>query len=207
MYSAMRRSFEGSIALTIVVLALFLAATGTVSPVVIAQAAALKPPVCQTAEIKMTAGATVTNTSFPVRTSTGLHQSPAYEEIPLYFYNRGAVCHLESDAPFIEAVRNTKSITELSQISAQDSSSPTAAYGTGRHVVEHHQKIEALIVVTKPVGSFFMGCDPSTASGVTVQYAKPSGTFHFVVRRLRDVCFDTGVGSRVLDFGAVWPAT
>jgi hypothetical protein len=71
---------------------------------------------------------------------------------------------------------------------------PTAAENTRRPVITHHQKIEALFVVDRLVGSSFTGC-----------YANPIATTHFVVRQLGDVCFDTGVGRNVLNYGAVWP--
>ena len=61
-------------------------------------------------------------------------------------------------------------------------------------------------MVDRLVGSSFTGCDPATTTGFLVNgYANPIATTHFVVRQLGDVCFDTGVGRNVLNYGAVWP--
>jgi hypothetical protein len=175
---------------------------------VTAHAATPSHPACQASQIAVTAGATVTNTTYPVRTSTGVHQSPAYEEVPVYFYNRDATCHLLMGAPYFQAVRNTTDVVNLSALSAHDVSVGVGADNTRRPVVVRHQKLEALFVVVKPLGPSFKGCDPATASGIVIQgYARPIGTFHFVVRQLRDVCFDTGVGRGQFNYGAAWPAT
>jgi hypothetical protein len=173
-----------------------------------AQAANSAHPACQASQITVTAGATVTNTTYTVKTSTGLHQVPAYEEVPVYFYNRGTPCHLLMGAPYFQAVRNTTDVVNLSALSAHDVSVGAGADNTRRPVVIRHQKLEALFVVVKPVGPSFKGCDPATASGIVTQgYASPIGTFHFVVRQLRDVCFDSGVGALVVNIGAVWVPT
>lgn len=181
--------------------------TPALLPVVSANAAT-SALACQAAQITVTTGATLMNTTYPVKTSSGIHSLRAFEEIPVYFHNRGSTCRLLTWAPVIEAVRNTTQVATLLTLSARDRSAPTGADDTTRQVVADHQTIKALIVVTKPVGSSFKGCDPATASGIVMQgYAKPIANFHFIVRRLRDVCFDTGVGRTVLDFGVVWPPT
>jgi hypothetical protein len=203
-----KRVRKGRVTLAVVALMPLAIVVGTMSPAVTAYAATPSQPACQASQITLTTGATMTDTTYPVRTSTGVHQSLAYEAVPVYFYNRGAVCHLLMGAPDFQAVRNTTEVAKLSALAAHDVSVPAGADNTRRPVVAHHQKIEALFVVTKPVGRSFAGCDPATATGIVVQgYANPIGTFHFVVRRLLDVCFDTGAGRNVLDFGAVWPAT
>jgi hypothetical protein len=177
-------------------------AVGTVSPALIAQAATPSHPACLASNITVTAGVTVTNTTYTVKTSTGLHQVPAFEDVPVYFYNRSTTCHLLMGAPEVQAVRNTMDIVNLSALSAHDVSVPAGADNTRRPVVAHHQKLEVLFVVVKPLGPSFKGCDPATASGIVIQgYASPIGSFHFVVRQLRDVCFDSGVGRSVLDYG------
>jgi len=149
----------------------------------------------------------VTHTTYPFRTSTGVRQEPAYEVIPVYFYNQGGTCHLLMGAPDMTAVRDTTNVANLRTISMHDLSVPVSADNTRRQVVGHHQKLEALFVVVRPAGSAFTGCKPATTSGILLQgYASPIGTFHFIVRRLRDVCFDSGVGQNVLDYGVAWPS-
>lgn len=196
----------GSVALALSVIAPLTAVTLTGSLALNAQAVTTHPA-CQASQIRVAAGATLTDTTYPVRTSTGVHQVPAYEVVPVYFYNKGATCHLLMGAPDFQAVRNMTDVTNLSALSAHDVSVPAGADNTNRLVVTRRQKVEALFVVVKPVGPSFTGCDPATTSGILMQgYANPIGTFHFIVRRLRDVCFDSGIGRNVLNFGAVWPA-
>jgi len=109
-------------------------------------------------------------------------------------------------APEVQAVRNTTDVVNLTALSAHDVSIPAGADNTRRPVVTHRKKIEAFFVVVKPLGPSFKGCDPATASGIVIQgYASPIGTFRFVLRQLRDVCFDTGVGQSVLDYGISFP--
>lgn len=180
-------------------------AVGTVSPANVSQAATLSHPACLASNIVVTAGATVTNTSYTVKTSTGLHEASAYEKVPVYFYNRGATCHLLMGAPEVRAVRGTDNVAA---ITLHDLSIPTGSDNTKRPVVAHHQRLEALFVVVKPIGPTFTGCQPMTSTGFLVgNYAKPIATTHFVVRRLRDVCFDSGVGRSVLNFGIGFPPT
>ncbi len=189
------------IALVLVVLSsLMMVALSSTTP---AQAAMSLPPACQVSQISVTAGATVTNTTYPVKTSTGLYQMPAYEVVPVYFYNRGVTCHLLMGAPDVRAVRGT---THFATITSHDLSTPASGDNTKRVVVAHHQKLEALFVVIEPVGSTFKGCDPATSTGFIVgDYAKPISATHFVIRKLRKVCFDSGVGRNVLDYGISFP--
>jgi len=195
-----------SAVVALVVLLPLAIAVVTVSPAVSANATTPSHPACKASQITVTASATLTNTTYSVKTSTGLHQVPAYEEVPVYFYNRGTTCHLLMGAPEVQAVRNTTDLVNLKALSAHDVSIPAGADNTRRPVVAHRQKIEALFVVVKPLGPSFKGCDPATASGIVIQgYASPIGTFHFVLRQLRDVCFDSGVGQRVLDYGISFP--
>jgi hypothetical protein len=187
---------------------MLLALVGTSMSPAAAHAAALSHPSCNSSEIAVSAGETETNTTYPVKTSTGIHEVPAFEVVPVYFYNRGTVCHLSMGAPDIEVVRNTTKVVNLSALSAHDVSVPVGAENTKRLDIARHQKIEALFVVVKLVGPSLKGCDPATASGLLIQgYVHPIGTFHFVARQLRDVCFDTGVGRNVLDYGVVWRST
>ena len=200
-----KRVRRSTAVLALVVLSPLAIAAGTVSPAVVAQAATPSHPACLASNLTVTDGVTVTNTTYTVKTSTGLHQVPAYEEVPVYFYNRGATCHLLMGAPEVQAVRDTANVAA---ITSHDLSIPTGADNTRRPVVAHHQKLEALFVVVKPVGPPFKGCAPATTTGLLVgDYAKPIGTTHFVIRRLQDVCFDSGVGRSVLDYGIGFPPT
>lgn len=166
-------------------------------------------PACGASQVTVTSGKTLINATYDVRTTTGLHQVRAYELVPLYFDNTGATCHLLMGAPEVLAVRSTPDVTNLSALSMHDVSISSGADDTRRRVVARHQKLEALFVVLKPVvGLTMKGCHPATTTGLVLQgYAGPVGTFHWFPRQLRDVCFDTGVGRSVVNFGVSWPPT
>ena len=196
---------ESRVVLALVVLLPLAIAVGTLSPAVTAHAAAPAQPACQASHIAVTAGATSGATNYLVRTSTGLQQRSASKVVPVYFYNRGATCHLLMGGPIFQPVRNTTDVTHLS---ANDLAIPVGAGSTRRPVVDHHQKIEALFVFMKPVGPAFTGCKPATTTGFLVgDYANPIATTHFIVRQLRNVCFVSGVGHGQFNYGAAWPAT
>lgn len=200
-----KRVRESRVVLALVVLMPMAIAVGTLSPAVTAHAATTAQPACQASQIAVTAGATLGRTNYLVKTSTGLQHRSASKVIPVYFYNRGATCHLLMGGPIFQAVRNT---TDVAHLSANDLAIPVGAGSTRRPVVARHQKIEALFVFMKPVGAAFTGCKPATTTGFLVgDYAKPGATTHFIVRRLGDVCFNSGVGRSVLNYGPVWPAT
>jgi len=200
-----QRVRENRVVLALAVLMSLAIAVGTLSPTGSSSATSSMHPACRASQIVVTAGATETNASYPVRTSTGLHRSSAFEIVPVYFHNRGATCHLLMGAPNFRAVRNTTDVTHLI---AHDLSVPAGADNNRRPVIAGHHETEALFVIVRPVGSSFTGCNPATTTGFLVgDYANPIATTHFVVRQLRDVCFDAGLGRNVLDYGAVWPAT
>ncbi|MGC8499342.1 MAG: hypothetical protein ACP5OV_07615 [Acidimicrobiales bacterium] len=208
MSSLRRQGRRATAVVARVALAPLAIAVGALSPALSVHAATASHPACRASQITVTAGATATTTTYTVRTATGLHQVAAYEAVPVDFFNRGATCHLLMGAPQFLAVRGIRGVVRLSALSAHDVSVPVGADNTRRPVVAHHRKIEALFVVAKPVRRSLAGCDPATTLGIVVQgYAKPVGTFSFIARRLRDVCFDTGVGRRVVNDGAVWPTT
>ena len=206
--SVRQRVRENTTAFALVVLMPLLLAGCSAAPSTTAQSVT-SHPACGASQITVTAGKTLTNTTYGVRTTTGLHQVRAYELVPLYFYNTGATCHLLMGAPDVLAVRNTTDVKNLSTLSMHDVSIPAGADNTRRPVVARRQKLEALFVVLKPVaGPTFRGCHPATATGLLLQgYAGPIGTFHWIPRQLRDVCFDTGVGRSVVNFGVSWPPT
>jgi hypothetical protein len=200
-----RRIRWGGVPLALIIFG-FLAAVTFAGPLAVNAYAATTHPACNSSQIRVTAGATLTDTTYTVTTSTGAHQVPAYEVVPVSFYNKGATCHLLMGAPIFRAVRNTTSLSTTTPI--HDLSIPAGADNTKRMVVTRHQKVEALFVVVKPVGSYFAGCDPATTTGFSVgNFGNPIATTHFVVRQLRDVCFDSGVGAHVLNIGAIWKTT
>ena len=202
-------SFDGQMQLLAVTKsgAYDLAAALTSGPLAIPLAvnahAGITHPACQSSQIRVTAGATATDATYTVRTSTGVHQVSAYEIVPVSFYNKGATCHLLMGAPIFQAVRNTTALSATTP--PHDLSIPAGAGNTKRMVVPRHQKIEALFVVVKPVGSSFAGCEPATTSGFSVgDFGNPIDTTHFIRRQLREVCFDSGAGAHVLNIGASW---
>jgi hypothetical protein len=180
------------------------AAVGVISSFPTAQAATTSYPACEASQITVTAGATAANVLYPVRNSIGVRQSRAFELVPVYFHNRGTTCHLLMGAPEVRVVRNT---SDPAAIPLSDLSAPAGADNTRRLVVPRHEKLEALFVVVKPIGPTFKGCDPATATGFIVGgYASPIAATHFVDRKLREVCFDTGTGREVIDYGVDWPS-
>ena len=196
---------ESRAVLALAVLMPLALAVSSTSLAVKADAATPSHPACQASRITVTTGSTETNTTYPVRTSTGVHQELALEIVPVYFYNRGTTCHLLMGAPIFRAVRNT---TDVAHFAAHDLSVPAGADNTRRPVVARHQKLEALFVIVKAAGSPFKGCAAATTTGFLVgNYANPIATSHFVLRRLHDVCFDTGARRIVLNYGVGWPTT
>jgi len=196
---------ESRVVLALAVLMPLAIAVGTLSPALTAHAAAPAHPACQASQIAVTAGATLGGTNYLVRTSTGLQRRSASKVVPVYFYNRGATCHLLMGGPIFQPVRNT---TDVAHLSANDLAIPAGAGSTRRPVVARHQKIEALFVFIRPIGPAFTGCKPATTTGFLVgDYANPIATTHFIVRQIRDVCFVTGVGRGQFNYGAAWPAT
>ena len=207
MKKSVRQGFRGkTMAFALVALTPLLLAGCSAAPAATAHSVT-SHPACGASQITVTAGKTLTNATYEVKTTTGLHQVRADELVPLYFYNTGATCHLLMGAPQVLAVRHTTDVTNLSTLSMHDVSIPSGADNTRRLVVARHQKIEALFVVLKPVaGPTLRGCHPATATGLVLQgYAGPIGTFQWIPRQLRDVCFDTGAGRGVVNFGVSWP--
>jgi hypothetical protein len=203
--SSLRISVRASWAkFSFVALAPLAVAVGTMPPVGSSGAATTQRLACLASQISVSAGATQGETNYSVRTPTGVQERSASKVIPVYFFNRGATCHLLMGGPSVRAVRNT---TDATHLSMNDLGVPVDTGTTRRPVVSHHQKIEALFVYMKPVGPPFAGCKPSTATGLLMDgYAKPGATKHFIARRLADVCFDTGVGRDSLNYGVAWPA-
>ncbi len=207
MVRSVRQRARGSVtARALVVVTPLLIAGEVLAPLATAHAVT-SHPACGASQIAVTAGKTQTDATYGVRTTTGLHQVRAYEIVPVYFYNSAATCQLLTGAPDVRAVRHTTHVTSLSSLSIHDVSIPTGADNTRRAVLARHQKLEALYVVLKPLaGPYFRGCHPATATGLLIQgYAAPIGTFHWIPRQLRGVCFDTGVGRSVVNFGIIWP--
>ena len=177
------------------------------SPSVSAQASGALHPACGAAQIRVSAGATAMNTTYSLVTAPGTRRVLAYEAVPVYFYNRGGVCHLLMGAPAVQAVRHATQVPSLKTLPMRDVSIGTTAENNRRRLITHHQRLEVLVVVIRPVGPAFVGCDPATTTGIIMQgYAGPVGTFAFIPRRLSDVCFDAGLGRVVDDIGVLWPS-
>jgi hypothetical protein len=202
----LKKPVRGSrVILTLVILIPLATAVTTVSSPVAANASPTVLPACQASQLTVTGGAVTTNTTYPVKTTTGVHQDPAYEVVPVYFYNRGTSCHILMGGPVVRLLRDT---SVASTATLHDLSTPAGADNTRRPPIDRHQKIEALFVVVPRVGPAFKGCERATATGIVVGgYAKPISAIHFIPRTLRDVCFDTGVGRSVLDYGVEFPPT
>ena len=176
--------------------------TFTGLPVVTAHAAVPAHPACRVSRLAVTAGATTTNTTYAQTAPTGAVTGFASEAVPLYFYNTGPTCHLLMGAPSVRAVKST---TKIGAIGPSDVSIPVGADNENRMLVTHHQRLEALFVVVRPNVTMNGPCDPSTTTGLLVGgYATPISSAHFIVRRLRSVCFDTGVGRNNVNTGVVW---
>lgn len=199
-----RRSRWTDVALTLVVIVPLTAAT-LAGPLEVSAHAATTHPACQASQIQVTAGATLLNTGYNESTPTGIVKAFANEAVPVYFYNKGATCHLLMGAPDVRAVKRT---TNVRAITMSDLSIPVGADNENRLVVEHHKRVEALFVVVKPNALMGHPCDPATTTGLLVgDYGNPIASTHFIARKLRQVCFDSGVGRNVVNSGVVWVST
>ena len=145
----------------------------------------------------------MSNASYDYSTVEGTVHAFSKEAIPVYFYNKSTVCHLLMGGPSIRAVKNT---TDVTAIMASDLAFSAPVTGEKRVVVEHHQKVEALFLFGNPVLHKSRACDPATATGILIQgYSKPTtSTGTFFPRRIRHVCFDSGVGAIVSNTGVAW---
>ena len=108
-----KRVRESRVVLALAVLMPIAIVVGTLSPAVSSNAASPSHPACQASQIAVTAGATLGGTNYLVRTSTGLQRRSASKVVPVYFYNRGATCHLLMGGPIFRAVRNTTDVAHL----------------------------------------------------------------------------------------------
>jgi hypothetical protein len=198
-----RRTFSvKKFSLALALMSLFTAVTMT-GPFVAHARAATMYPVCVASQIRVTTRATLLNSHYPETTSTGTYQVPAYEAVPVFFYNKGAVCHLRTGAPSIAALRNVRVVSATTP--SRDLSMPVGSDSTKKMIVNRHEKIETLFVVIKPVGLSFTGCEPATTSSLLISgFAKPIDTVRYVIRHLRNVCFDSGAGSHVSNIGVIW---
>ncbi len=190
---------------TLLVIALLISAVMTGPFVTFAQAATEYPP-CLTSQIEVTVGATLSNVTYDYSTSAGTYHGFSKEAIPVFFYNKSADCHLLMGGPSINAVRNSNNprATSSSELAL---SAPVSS--EKRIVVKHHGKVEALFLFGTSVSQKGSRCDPATATGILVQgYANPiASTGKFFPRRIQRVCFDSGVGAKVLNTGVAWATT
>jgi hypothetical protein len=149
----------------------------------------------------VTSGPTLFNTSYDNLDEHLKFKAFANEAVPVYFFNKGADCHLLMGAPTIRAARKIP-VTDSS--STTNLSFPFTA-NERRLLIVHDEKIEALFVVIKPSAVLGHPCDPSATSGVFVGgYATPISSSHFIRRNLHYVCFDSGVGHLVENTGTAW---
>jgi len=156
---------------------------------------------CRASQIRVTSGPTLFNTSYDNLDEHLKFKAFANEAVPVYFFNKGADCHLLMGAPTIRAARKIP-VTDSS--STTNLSFPFTA-NERRLLIVHDEKIEALFVVIKPSAVLGHPCDPSATSGVFVGgYATPISSSHFIRRNLHYVCFDSGVGRLVENTGTAW---
>src|ERR1019366_2674961 len=196
-----RRAHGGKVGRALVIAALT-AGTLTSPLALTAQAASTAHPACQASQIRVTAGPTSPNVTYDVKTVTGDLKSLAREAVPVYFYNKGSICHLLMGAPDFRAVKST---TDLRSLTVGDLSMPDGADNENRLLLDHHERVEALFVVVKFFGITSGLCDPATTTGLLVgDYANPIATTHFFARKIHDVCFYKGPGPIATNSGAVW---
>jgi len=179
-----------------------LSAVVVTGPLALSAKAANAHPACKVSQIRVRAGATLVDAHYDETTPTGVVHPFANEAVPVYFYNVGGVCHLLMGGPIFQAVRHT---TDVKALPNDDLSMPGGADNEHRQLVEHHEQVEALLVVVKPSAALGAPCDPAATTGFLVgDYADPIGHSHFIKRNLHYVCFDFGAGSHVLNIGASW---
>ena len=183
-----------------------LGATGTVATLArTSEARATTLVACRTSQIQVTAGPTLTNVRYSYKASGHTLKGLAQQAVPVYFYDKGATCHLLMSGPDIRMVRNA---TDASSIAASDLSAPTGNPAVSeRAVVDRHQRIEALVSVNRLPKKDSKNCVPATSTGFLVgDYANPVATSHFIVRALDHVCFDPGTvgGPVTINFGVSW---
>ena len=175
------------------------------STAMIAQAAQ-RYPACLTSQIEVTAGATITNVSYDYPAGKRTVHAFSKKAAPVFFYNRGPVCHLLMGGPAISAVRNATSTTTViaSDLSIAVGPLPT----TKRVVLDRHQRAEALFLFGGPMPPGVRGCHPATATGLLVQgYADPVPSVGmFFPRPITNVCFPASgsVGANVVNTGVAW---
>jgi hypothetical protein len=105
----------------------------------------------------VTSGPTLFNTSYDNLDEHLKFKAFANEAVPVYFFNKGADCHLLMGAPTIRAARKIP-VTDSS--STTNLSFPFTA-NERRLLIVHDEKIEALFVVIKPSAVLGHPCDPS----------------------------------------------
>ena len=123
---------------------------------------------------------------------------------PIYFTNRGPVCHLLLGGPVVRAFRSyhvSKKVTDTEQsvpAMTTDASSPVLAEGT---------RYEAVFEVVQLSKSSMRSraCGEATASGFVVEgYALPASYWEYFPRTLKHVCFYFGPGALVSNIGIKW---
>lgn len=169
--------------------------------------AATRYPACVTSQIVVSAGATLSNVSYQYPTQTGIVHAFSKKAVPVFFYNRGPVCHLLMGAPAITAVRDA---TSAATVTVDNMTIPNPPVPTTKRVVLlRHERAEALFLFGNPLPKGASeGCRPATATGLLVQgYANPvPSTGKFFPRQMKNVCFPVPgvVGAVATNTGVEW---
>lgn len=168
--------------------------------------AATRYTACVTSQIEVTAGATISNVSYEYSTWKGTVHAFSKKAVPVFFFNRGKACHLLMGVPAINAVRNAKSVSAMTN---SDMAVSAPVPSTKRVVLDHHQKVEALFLFGSPIPKGVRGCDAATTTGILVQgYARPTPSVgKFFPRKIKNVCFPVGAGATFVNTGVAWFST
>ncbi len=151
-------------------------------------------PVCQASNITLRIGRTYrAGSGYPAGTLLTL----------LTLTNHGSTCHLPLGGPIARAVRGTYNgrATKISQLSL-----PVSATNL-RLKLKSGAQARAVVEVRGLPSAMLHSktCSPHAAVGFVVDgYGEPIATAHYFARRLENVCFYSGPGGTVTDFGIVW---
>ena len=200
-----RRARRNLVLLALVVF-LSLASSISVGSISSVAQATTRYPACVTSQIVVTAGVTISNVSYQYPTQTGNVHAFSKMAVPVFFYNRGPVCHLLMGAPDIAAVRDA---TSASTVTVANMTIPNPPLPTTKRVVlQLHQRAEALFLFGSTIPKGAADCQSETATGLLVQgYAKPVPSVgKFFPRRMKNVCFPVpgAVGAAAMNTGVAW---
>jgi hypothetical protein len=159
--------------------------------------------------------AKVTRASLPECTATNItlsigatHKGGAAYPVgtlltPITFTNHGSSCHLPLGGPNARAVRgkydgDTTKVNQFSFPLPSTNEKLTLNGGSQDRALVEVRGLPSATLHAKT-------CSPQTAVGFIVEgYAKPLAATHYFARTLANVCFYSGSGGIVTDFGLVW---